>query len=247
MIMKKFATGFALMMSMAIAVPALADPITLDAGDVGTTFQIDLNGFSGSNTNTVDGLASTLTFTLDSVTSDRYDFSYVVANTTGSGVTSNISSFAFNVDPDITGAAVNGAYQFAFVADGNGSDPSYPNQIGAVDVCFKASNSGSCSNSGGVSQGNTGTGSLSLLFGADAPQITLSDFFVRYQGITGAGGVTSATGESTTSTTTGGSTSGTPVPEPGILGLLGLALASLCFMRRRRQFGDAHVGQPAFA
>ena len=265
MMFKKFATGLAAIAGMAFAAPAHADPITLSSADVGTTFSIDLNGFSGDSTNTIDDLTSTLTFTLDSVSGDRYDFSYTVDNTTGGGLTSRVSSFAFNVDPDIVGASVDGAYRYTFVADGRSSDPSYPNQIGAVDVCFKAKKSGSCSNGDGVSEGQSGSGSLSLFFDPDASEITLSEFFVRYQGISGAGNVGSASGASTTSTTSGTTTSGTttsgtttsgtttstttsgtPVPAPGMLGLLALALVSLGFMRRRRDHGEA-AAQPAYA
>ena len=245
--MFKFVTGIIATASLAAAAPALADPITLDAGDVGSSFTIDLNGFTDNSGNVIDGLTSTLTFTLEETDGGSYTFSYVVDNTTSGGLTSNISSFAFDVDPDISGASVTGAYQYAFVADGQGSDPSYPNQVGQVDVCFKARNSGSCSNGGGVSEGQSGTGSLTLFFNPDASSITLSDFFVRYQGITGAGTVGSATGESTTSTgTPPGGTSGTTVPAPGMLGLLALALVSLGFMRRRRPAAETGL-QPAYA
>ncbi|AKH42344.1 choice-of-anchor A domain-containing protein [Altererythrobacter atlanticus] len=39
--------------------------------------------------------------------------------------------------------------------------------------------------------------------------------------------------------TPGGSSGGTPIPEPGMLGLLGLGLAGLAFMRRRRKLTSA--------
>ncbi|KLE33620.1 hypothetical protein AAW01_02300 [Aurantiacibacter gangjinensis] len=243
--MKNIAFGLAGFAAATLSTPAVADPITLGSGDIGDSFTIDFDGFSGDSSSTVDGLSSSITFTLEEIVNNAYTFSYLVENTTDGGVTSNISSFAFNVDPDITDAAISGAYSFAFVADGRGNDPTYPNQIGNVDVCFKSASSGSCSNSGGVSEGNSGSGLLSLFFDPDAPtSITLSDFFVRYQGITGAGGVTSASGQSTTSS----STSGTQVPAPGMIGLLGLGLLGLGAMRRRRRNDEEFAGaRPAFA
>lgn len=234
--------------SIAIATPALADPITLDSGDIGSSFTIDFDGFADSAANTIEDLTSSITFTLQEVTGSSYTFGYLVDNTTGGGLTSNLSSFAFNVDPDISGASADGAYSFAFVTDGQANDPSYPNQIGAVDVCFKAANSGSCSNSGGVSEGSTGSGTLTLDFDPAASEITLSDFFVRYQGITGADGVTSASGQQTSSgSTTSSTSSGTQVPAPGMFGLLGLALFGLGFMRRRRREGGVAAPRPAYA
>ncbi|MFB0611472.1 cistern family PEP-CTERM protein [Aurantiacibacter poecillastricola] len=245
--MKTFLATLAAASAMIAATPALADPITLDGSDVGTSFTVEFDGFAGSPDNTVDGLTSSITFTLEEVTGNAYSFGYLVDNTTSAGLTSKVSSFAFNVDPDISGASVSGAYSYAFVTDGRGNDPTYPNQIGAVDVCFKAANSGSCSNGGGVSEGSTGSGSLVLNFDPGASAITLSDFFVRYQGITGAGEVGSASGRSTTSSgSTGSSTSsGAQVPAPGMIGLLGLALLGLGAIRHRRR--ARAPGRPALA
>ena len=81
--------------------------------------------------------------------------------------------------------------------------------------------------------GQTGSGTLSLSFASAPTSLTLSDFFVRYQSITGAGSVTSATGAGTI-TSSGGSTGGTPVPEPGMIGLFGLGLIGLALARRRQ-------------
>ena len=226
--------------AITFAAPALAEPITLDSGDVGTSFSIDFDGFVESSQQPVDGLASTLTLTLDSVSTNSYSFSYALDNTTGGGVDSRVSSFAFNTDPDISGATSTGDYSFVVV------DGSYPNGIGSVDVCFKAKNSGSCSNGSGVSAGETGTGTLTLNFASPLTSLTLDDFFVRYQGISGAGNVSSASGKPISTTTTG-SSSGTQVPEPGMLGLFAAALFAIGLAggRRRRRLPEG--GRPAFA
>ena len=107
-------------------------------------------------------------------------------------------------------------------------------------MCFKDAKTGACSGggSGGLTTGQTGTGTFTLNFSQPLSELTLSDFFVRYQSITGAGNVTSASGAGTL-TSSGGSTStssgGTSVPEPGMLGLFGAALIGVGLMRSRRK------------
>lgn len=216
------------------AAPAMADPITFSAADVGSTYTAGFNGFSGSTT--VTGLTSQVALTLTSVSSTSYTFRYAVTNTTSDPVDSRVSSFGFNTNPDISGATSTGTYSYVVM------DSNVPNGIGTIDVCFKGGFSNSCSGSGGVTDGQTGIGSLTLKFSQPLTSLTLDDFFVRYQSITGAGKISSATGTVTGSTSS--STGGTQVPEPGMIGLLGGALIAMGLMRRRR---TARVAAPAMA
>lgn len=208
------------------ATPAFADAITLDSGDVGTSFSLNFNGFADGTV--INNLAAVATFTLQAVTGSSYTFAYSITNSTGTPLTSRISSFAFNTDPTIASASSTGAFSYTTL------NSSYPNGIGSVDVCFKDAKTGSCSGggSGGLLAGETGTGAFTLNFSQPLSSLTLSDFFVRYQSITGAGNVTSASGSGTL---TGSTSGGTPVPEPGMLGLFGAALIGVGLMRRRKK------------
>jgi hypothetical protein len=217
------------------ATPALADAITFDSSDVGTAYTLNYNGFTDAGT--ISGLTASTTFTLTGISGNTYTFNYSVANTSGSPIdASRISSFAFNSNPDITSATSTGAFSYTTL---NGS---YPNGIGSVEVCFKDASTGACSGggSGGLNIGQTGTGTFALTFSQPVSSLTLSDFYVRYQSISGAGDITSASGSGTQS-----SSGGTPVPEPGMLGLLGGALIATALLRRRRRREDDL--KPAFA
>lgn len=216
--------GLALM-----ATPALADAITLGAPQTGQAYTLDYNGFSGSTT--INGLTASTVFTLTGINGNTYNFDYSVTNNSSAPITdSRISSFAFNTDPNITSASSTGAFSFTTL------NSNYPNAIGTVDVCFKDAQTGSCAGGGGggLTIGQTGTGTFALTFSQPVSALTLSDFFVRYQSIVGAGNITSASGSGTlTSTST--STGGTSVPEPGMLGLFGAALIATALVRRRRE------------
>lgn len=226
----KMLTGLAATASLAFAAPAFADSITLGSGDIGSSFSLNYDGFSGGTS--ISGLTGSTTFTLTGVSGNDYTFDYSVANTSSAPVTdSRISSFAFNTDPMIASASSTGAFSYTTL------NSNYPNGIGTVDVCFKDAQTGSCAGgaSGGLTLGQTGTGSFTLSFSSPVSALTLSDFYVRYQSISGVPGISSASGAGTmTSTSTGGSTGGTPVPEPGMLGLFGLSLVGLAMARRRQ-------------
>lgn len=246
--------GIAAIASFAFATPAFADSIALGSSNIGQSFTLNYDGYSSGTT--ISGLTGSTTFTLTGINGNTYTFDYSVTNTSSAPVSdSRISSFAFNTDPNLTGATSTGAFSFSTL------NSTYPNGIGSVDACFKDAKTGSCSGggSGGLTIGQTGSGSLSLSFASPVSSLTLSDFFVRYQSINGVKGISSAsgsgtltsTGGSTTTsggTTSGGSTStgGTPVPEPGMLGLFGGSLAALAWFSRRRRPAK-QVLRPAFA
>lgn len=229
---KWLASAIGIVALASVATPAWADAITLGSGDIGSSFTLNYDGFS--NGTSISGLTGSSTFKLTGISGNDYTFDYSVTNTTSSPVTgSRISSFAFNTNPDITSATSTGAFSYTTLSS------TYPNGIGTVDVCFKDASTGSCAGGGGggLTLGQNGTGTFTLSFSAPVSSLTLSDFYVRYQSITGVAGISSASGAGTLSST-GGSTSsssgGTAVPEPGMLGLFGLGLTALALGRRRR-------------
>lgn len=231
----------------AFAAPAFAGPITVSAANVGQSYAIGYDGYT-QGTGVIGGLTGQGTFTLTGVGTNSYTFSYSLANTSSNPITnSRISGFGFNTDPNISSASSTGVFDSA--ASGN-----VPSGFGSVEVCFKGGGgSSNCAGGGGagVNIGDSGTGTLTLNFSELPDQLTLSDFFVRYQSIEGAGSMTSAIGRGTpssstsssstsTSTSSGASTStstgGTEVPAPNALWLFaaGLAGIGLRFGRRRR-------------
>ncbi len=212
--------------TISVSAPAAAEPILLSSTDIGSSFTLDFNGFTGDGT--VAGLLGTALLTLTGTTADSYTFDYSVSNiSTDPILTSRISGFGFNTDPNISRASSTGTFTKV------GTYSNAPN-IGTVDVCFKSGGGNNCAGGGGggVNMGQTGTGSLTLNFAAPLTSLALNDFFVRYQSITGAGTVSSAVG---TGTVTSSSSGGTQVPEPGVVGLFALGVLGLGIGLGRRQ------------
>lgn len=219
------------------ATPAAAEPIEFDNSDINVDYTIDFNAFTGDGV--INDLTSQLILTLTSIVGGTYNFDYSIINTTDPAdtVDGRVSGFAFNTDPTLASASVNGTYTKV------GYDANYPNGIGNVDVCFKDSGSAnSCAGGGsaGPFAGQSGGGTLSLNFGGAVSTLTLSDFYVRYQSVTGAGigsdgkPIGSASGEQVTSS--GNTTSGgTDVPEPSMVLLFGLAAGMIFAGTRRRR------------
>ena len=232
----KFALALAAATSFATA--AVANPITVDASNIGQSYGVQFDGYT-QETGVISGLTGQATFTLTGVGNNAYTFNYSLTNTSGDPIdSSRISLFGFNTDPNISSASSTG--MFDQTATGN-----VPAGFGRVDVCFKGSGGPNCSGGGGVGVdiGDTASGTLTLNFAELPDQLTLSDFFVRYQSIEGDGAPGSAIGRGTHvgssstsggSTSTGGSTGGTPVPAPGALWLFAAGLAGLGWRYGRR-------------
>ena len=189
---------------------AQADVIQLDAGDLGTSYTVNYDGYADGSV--IEGLTGQATFTLTGFEGNTATFDYSLTNTSGDPIdASRISIFGFNTDPNITNATVTGDF------DQTAYNSNVPSGFGQVDVCFRGGGGPNCSGGGshGLTIGETGTGTLTLNFSSALDQLTLSDFFVRYQSIEGAGAPGSAIGRgTTTSTGSTGSTGGTPVPAP---------------------------------
>lgn len=232
-----FSTAFTKSLAVAgllVATPAAAEPIMLGSDDVNKSFTIDFNGFTGDG-GVIDALGAKLTLTLKAITGKTYNFDYALSNTTDTsgGANSRVSSFAFNVDRDLQSASSTGLFKFPQL---NGK---YPNGIDKVDVCFKGKETRACQGGGGegILAGKTALGTLSLDLTEKASTLTLDDFFVRYQSVSGVPGVGSASGAQISSTS-----GGNDVPEPNMLLLFGAA-ALMVFVgtRRRRKVEDKQV------
>lgn len=241
--MNKFGFRAAVALTLAaLSAPVAAEPILLSSSSVGNSFTVNFNGFTGDGT--VAGLLGSAIFTLTNVTSNSYGFSYVMKNDSVDPIdTSRISGFGFNTNPEISNATATGTFSKTALG-GN-----VPN-VGTVDVCFKAGGGGnSCAGGGGggVNLGETGSGTLTLNFASPLTSLSLDDFFVRYQSITGAGSVNSAVGQGTIVTSSSGGTTsgGTQVPEPGIVGLFALGVLGMGWALGRRRKAPAGAASEA--
>ena len=203
-----------------VAAPSAAAEYIFDAdGESYTTY---FGGFGGDPIMDIEGLNAELQLTLVSgIGTDSLEFSYVLTNTsTVGGSGSRVSGFAFDMDPLATSGSASGDFTKIHF------DKSYPNAIGDVDACL--SNSGACSGPGGATLSDPATGTFILNFDSDIGSLALSDFYVRYQSLTGLNGITSAAG---------GQVPGVPEPSTWAMFLLGFFLIG--GMLRSRRFGQA--------
>lgn len=206
--------------------------VTLDSAGGAFGWTIDYNGFSDGGA-PINGLLSSIGFTFLGTTSGggntTFNFNYQISNDSVNPITaSRVSMFGFNTNPNLV---TNGATSGGIFAK-QGYNSNVPN-IGDIEVCFHDRNGAgtNCAggSGGGVDIGQTSTlGTFSLTFAGTPATINLSDFYVRYQSIEGAGNVTSAVGQP------GTPVSAVPEPSTWLLMIAGFGLVGFS-MRRRRQ------------
>ena len=106
----KFA--LALVGASTLATAAIANPITLDASNVGQSYFIGFDGYTEGRT--IEGLTGQATFTLTGVADNAYTFNYSISNTSSAPIdASRISIFGFNTDPNISSATATGMFDQA--------------------------------------------------------------------------------------------------------------------------------------
>jgi hypothetical protein len=193
MTFRRLALGTALAAAIA-ASPATAADYLFDSN--GDNHTLSFNGFGGDPVVDIPGLTSSLLLTLTGgLGTNTLTFAYTLTNTsTVGGAGSRVSGFAFDSTPNVHSSTGSGSPSGSF--DNINVNGSYPNGIGGVEVCLTGSAGNACA--GGGSAGATlttpATGSFSLVYGSSLSSVTLSDFYVRYQSLTGLGDIGSATG-----------------------------------------------------
>lgn len=215
----RFLTAACLLFASA---PALAAEYLFDS--VGDNYTILFGGFGGDPVMDIPGLNAELDLELTGIGTNSLTFEYTLWNTsTAGGTDSRVSGFAFDMDPLATGGSATG--DFTQINFGK----TYPNAIGNVDACL--ANSGACSGPGGAALGDPASGSFTLSFDSNVGSLTLSDFYVRYQSLSGLNGITSAAGGEVMN----------PVPEPSTWAMFLLGFFLIGGMLRSGRFRAAEL------
>ena len=219
------------------AAPALGASIV---SGVGSSFTVGLNGSTGNITTSTDAfLSAQATFTVTQWEGSSIVFRVDLANTssTAPGYHSRVTAFGFDVDGEVvSGTSVSGAFSKVVLDDTVHAHGLATALGGPVDVCLKNGNSPGCeSGQGGLAEGQSGVATLTLKFATLPSSVALTNFFVRYQGVsTPTAQGLSGVGIASCVDTECGDVERS-VPEPTILALFGVGLIGASYLRRRRQ------------
>jgi hypothetical protein len=165
--------------------------VTVGANDVNQSFDILFDGNVAEKS--VSGLSSKATFTFLGFTTvgknTEAAFKISLGNTSSSGISSRTSALGFDVDQSLLGIGSANKVGSTRVSGlfSNDREGSFPNQFGALDVCFTNGNNCQGGQNGGVTTGKFGEFLPTLAFSGNVSTFTLSNFGVRYQSINGGG------------------------------------------------------------
>lgn len=224
---------------LAFALPAAAQTYTVGDTTPSSPETINFNGMIDGTV--VNGLTSSLTYLLLSMDDNadgtmNWTFEMTVDNTSDTNLVdaSAITAVGFNVGPDPI------SYAAAITNDGYfiqiSEDALFPS-IGTFDLCVHdTQKANKCQGAGSGADGlqidgGTETFYLQLTVPIDYTSITLSDFVVRYKGVT-------------TDTLDGASAEGlvTIIPEPAtwLMMIIGFGIVSASTRRTRHKENLAH-------
>ncbi|MCT7955138.1 cistern family PEP-CTERM protein [Laspinema palackyanum] len=213
-LLKPLTLGLSVMGSVGVyslTVAASASALTLfdsstslgiSLSDVGKEFTVNFDG--NVSTNNVSGLSSEAIFKLEAFEFNSVGgyteaiFDVFLKNTSSEGLTSRTSALGFDVWNWNSGTTLGSGMTLQGVGSASGegntrveglfiNDRSgdFPNEFGALDVCFTNGNRCQGGANGGVETGNTGRFTASLAFSGDVKSFALNNFGVRYQSING--------------------------------------------------------------
>lgn len=152
--------------------------VNLSAAAPGKVFKISYTGKVGGSTTTLVSALGTFTFTGASTDKRTYNFNYSLLNSSTNS--SLLRSFGFDVTSALNPVSITASGAFPY----SGTNQNYPEGIGNIEVCFKATRNGQCTGGrGGLERGTSGTGTFSLTFSAPQNAIDLGNFVTRFQSI----------------------------------------------------------------
>lgn len=231
--MKKTLTQFIFAVLLLMPLHAAASTITITQLDIGKGFTVLASGEADPGGETVsaklDALvadyfygATTTTLVLD----------ITLANTSPGD--SSLRGYGFSANPNVqTGTATGTEYGFDFVSTLLNTNPS----VGDIENCVAGISTNNCqglpTGAGGLEFGQVDTHTLSLVFNGQLASLQLGDaktgMYFRFQSVGTAGGSAKIFGNPP-----GVPTTQSTVPDGGAtLGLLGLGLVGMGYLRRR--------------
>jgi hypothetical protein len=151
-----------------------------------------------------------------------FQFTYQLTNTSSGDVTaSRISNFGFSSDPLMASASATGLFNNAVVSE----DMNIPVFDFSADACFNSNGPENCSGGGGggLTIGQSTSGSFNLAYVGNISSVSLNDFFVRFQSIEGTGIAPDSSGVGIESA----------VPEPATWALMLIGFGAVGHSMRR--------------